>query len=417
LVAKAWTLLNKIGKARAELEAADDLCKRAATLDSTDAEVWAAWSQVGSWLIYHGLDDTPERREATRANAARALQLAPDSFEARLAQACYLVRGRGDSGVSELATDAEALLRALLQQRRAEPRALLAFGILQRNLGKATEARATFVELSRNPAYAAVAWNELGWAAWHANDYRAAEVAADKSIALQPYFGNLVLKVSLATDWRGDLQQAKAILNRLPREYLQEDHGVMTAYWVYWSNRDPASMLRLLDGVPREWVRSLAGSGPTAYYRGLAQQMAGKHEVARIEWLAAQKLVEQRLADKPNAPDLIRRKGTLLAYLGDRVEAERLLRLARELRKEQDPLIEAYDCLLLEQFDDALALIEEAVKHGPRRGGLTAASLRLEPDFDPLRAHPRFQALLARLEADPRFSPDAKEPAQKGATP
>jgi hypothetical protein len=127
--------------------------------------------------------------------------------------------------------------------------------------------------------------------------------------------------------------------------------------------------------------------------------------------------VEQRLADKPNAPDLIRRKGTLLAYLGDRVEAERLLRLARELRKEQDPLIEAYDCLLLEQFDDALALIEEAVKHGPRRGGLTAASLRLEPDFDPLRAHPRFQALLARLEADPRFSPDAKEPAQKGATP
>jgi tetratricopeptide (TPR) repeat protein len=416
LVAKAWTLLNKVDSARAELEAADDLCKRAAALDSTDAEVWAAWSQVCSWLIYHDLDDTPGRREAASANADRALQLAPDSFEARLAQACYLVRGRGNYGVSERATDAEALLRTLLQQRNAEPRALLALGILQRNLGKVTDARATFEELARNPAYAATAWNEIGWAAYTARDFRAAEVAADRSIAHQPYYGNLWLKFSLAKNWHGDLLRGKAILDQMPRAFLREDVGAMIAYDFHYVRRDPISMLHVLDDVPREWLRSWS-AGPTAYYRGWVQKLAGKDELARIEWRAARLLVDQRLADRPNAPELLRIKGELLARMGDRVEAGQLLRLARELRKEQYPLVEAYDCLLLEQFDEALALIEKTVKDGPRLNDLTAASLRLRPDFDPLRAHPRFQALLARLEADPRFSPDAKEPAQKSVTP
>jgi hypothetical protein len=77
LVAKAWVLLNKPEMARAELDAADALCKRAAALDATDAEVWAAWAHVNVWYCFHNLDRSAPRQEAAREYASRAMLLDP----------------------------------------------------------------------------------------------------------------------------------------------------------------------------------------------------------------------------------------------------------------------------------------------------------------------------------------------------
>ena len=46
------------------------------------------------------IDATSARRESARAKAARDLQLSAESYEARLAQACYLVRGGAHDLVS-----------------------------------------------------------------------------------------------------------------------------------------------------------------------------------------------------------------------------------------------------------------------------------------------------------------------------
>jgi len=55
LVARAWEQIDKTGIGPEELELADGYCKHAAELDPTDAEVWAAWSQVNSlYVAYHG---------------------------------------------------------------------------------------------------------------------------------------------------------------------------------------------------------------------------------------------------------------------------------------------------------------------------------------------------------------------------
>ena len=94
LVAKAWEQMNKADLARAELEIADGFSRRATESDPNDADAWAAWSQVDSWTVYHNFDASPARREAARTKAVRAMQHAPNSYESRLAQACYLVRGQ-----------------------------------------------------------------------------------------------------------------------------------------------------------------------------------------------------------------------------------------------------------------------------------------------------------------------------------
>jgi len=66
------------------------LLKRALTLDPADGEVWATQAQVSAQLYNNGYDRSSARREGTRVQAERAVELAPDSFEAQLAMAMYL---------------------------------------------------------------------------------------------------------------------------------------------------------------------------------------------------------------------------------------------------------------------------------------------------------------------------------------
>ncbi len=407
LVSNAWEQLNKAELARAELEVADELCKRAAALDPNDADVWAAWSQVDSWYIYHNLDNAPQRREGARTKAARALQLAPDSYEARLAQACHLVRGGGDHQVSMFAAEADGLLRVLLQEKPGEPRALLTLAILSRNTGKADEARELFNRMAKNPAFAALALNELGWAELINSDYRAAETAVDASIALQPYWGNLGLKCLIARRWWGDLALAKATMDRIPAAARQDDIEVSEAVEIYYWRREPENMLRVLNSVPRDWLRSNTFDGPKAWWTALAQQMAGHDEAAQMQWRTALKLVERRLADQPDSGFLLRWKGLLLAASGNRSEGETALRLAREMGDGMIPIQEAIDQVRLGNLDAAITLLERAVEL--RLSYATAATYRLNPLWDLLRGQPRFKALLARMEADPRTSPNAPD--------
>jgi cytochrome c-type biogenesis protein CcmH/NrfG len=407
LIAKVWVELNKTELARAELDTADALCQRAVALDPTDADAWAAWSQVNTWYVYHHLDVSPRRRQAAQDDFARALQLSPDSYEARLAEACYWVRGWGGQmgDVSPLAGQADRLLRELLQARPDEPRALFALGILQRNTGHLPEAEALFARLARNPAYAAIAWNEAGWAYFLYADFRAAEQAIDRSIALQPYWGNLGLKALLALNWQGDLALAQATIDRMPASALQEDAGAALAVEVSQWQRAPQSTLRILGGLPRDWLHSNSYDGPTALLAGEARQLAKQPEAALGDLRRALDLINQRLADEPNNVHLLGLKTKALHDLGAQADAEKTYHLLREI---QDAPPDIY---LQALFDPAAAIagLQSQIAGPPKSASDSAASLRLNPDYDPLRSDPRFQAILARAEADPRRSPQAPE--------
>jgi tetratricopeptide (TPR) repeat protein len=400
-VAKAWEQLNKTELGPEELEFADGYCKRAAELDPTDAEVWAAWSQVDTWYVYHSFDSASERQEAARSKAARALKLAPDSYEARLAQACYLVRGAtersGHFEVSAFAPEADRLLRRLLHEKPDEPRALFALGILLRNLDHLDEAKEAFTRLARNSGFAATAWSELGWAELGHGYFASAEEPLERSLAIQPFWGNLSLKVRMALIWYGDLASAKAALDEIPASVMQTDYGVGVACDVFYARREPDAWLKFLQGVPRDWLHSNRFDGPTRYWIGVAQRMAGRNDAARIEWQAALKLVEHRLADQPTDAGLLFGKGALLTELGEYAEAEKALNQSAELRGRKPSFLDLR--IAQGRIDEAMDILESRP--------ITAADLRLDPDYDPLRDNPRFKSLLARAEADPKKSPNA----------
>jgi tetratricopeptide (TPR) repeat protein len=405
LVAKAWEQLDKTEMGPEELEIADGFCRRAADLEPANAEVWAAWAQVDSWFIYHNFDASKERQEAARSCAARALELAPGSYEARLAQACYLVRGAtvgtGLGEVSSFSEEANKLLRQLLGEKPDEPQALYALAILQRNLGHFDEARTELNRLANSPRFSATALCELGWLEVMVGSYSAVEAPLKRSLAIQPYWGNLDLKITLSLIWEGDLASAKAALDELPASLMQSDFGAGTAFSVFIFQRKPDDWLRFSKGVRRDWLQSNNDvAGPIALFNGWAQQMAGRDDAARVEWQAALKATEHRMADQPTDPYLLHAKGLVLTCLGEFAEAERAMRLAAEFSGTPPDLLELR--IAEGQLDAAMDILES-------RRHITAAYLRLDPLYDPLRNTLRFKALLARAEADPKRSPHASE--------
>ncbi len=397
LIARAWVQLNKQDLARAELDAADALCRRAAELDPVDAEVWATWTHVHGGLWRSGFDFSDTRKEAARDCASRALGFDPASFEVRLAQGVYWVVVLDGPKSAEV----EALFRKLLQEQPDEPRCLLTFSFyLTRWAETASEGAAKLERLAENPNYAALAWTELGWFYWHRNnDCRKADAAADRAIAALPFWNNLGLKARLAAYWHGDLDLALATAKRMPRSAQQEDWGMTLIDDIYETRREPKQRLRFLESVPREWISSNLFTGPKAFLTGVARLTDGAVELARRDLRRAVELIDRRMLDSPNDARLHALKAAALHHAGDHVEAAKAYQLYRQLNRGSyfDPT---------NLFEPAEKVLDRLEANPP-----LAAVLRLNPGYDPVCSHPRFAALLAKAEADPNSSPYATLPA------
>jgi serine/threonine-protein kinase len=96
---------------------------------------------------------------------------------------------------------------------------------------------------------------------------------------------------------------------------------------------------------------------------------------------------------------------TSLASLGDTEEAERLLG-ELEARAREDwisPMSRGVVYAALGRFDDALAALEQSVDERE----CWVVGLAVEPAWDILRGHPRFEALIAKIDVTDRQQPSA----------
>ena len=127
-----------------------------------------------------------------------------------------------------------------------------------------------------------------------------------------------------------------------------------------------------------------------------------KLQAEHISVAAAEALrrAERELERHPDNARAAYLGATMLVTLGDARRAREWV--GQALSIEPDDFLVLYNAACthaqLGDFDAGVELLERAL---PSAFEETRSWLRLDSDLDPLRRHPRFQALLARLECEP----------------
>jgi len=387
LATRALPMIAEPNPSRETLESAGQLIEQAKTLDPADAEVWAVGAEVDTWLVFYRFDTSGDRKERASSGSTRALSLNPKSYEARLARAFVLITVVAQPAVRP---EAEALLRALLQEKPDDHRALETLANLLRDEGRHGEAADLFVRAG-SP-------NAAGWAYFLDGRFGEAAAVIDRALAVDRSVPNLELKSMIESTGREDLDAAQAALDQLPASALLEDHPASVAAYLRLHRREPEKMLEILRAIPRDWLSSSQFVGPKAFLTGEAHALANRPEAAQADWRAALQLVEQRLALQTNAPDLLLWKAELLADLGDRKEAARLLDLEEQLSGpnagDSNHLLQRQRIsLLLGRRDAVMDWFETSLKN-PAGFPFLHGIVRFDPAYDPLRGDPRFEKLL-----------------------
>jgi serine/threonine-protein kinase len=364
--------------------------EQAVALDSTFALAWAQLSRTVAYAYFLGTP-TPTDAERARSTADRALALAPNRAEGRLALGDYYRYVRGDN--------ASALEQYTEGQRLAPSNAdvLTGAGLVQQGLGRWEDALGQLQKaLALDPRSFAAA-RRLALTLLRLRRYPEALAACDRALALGPTNLQAIETKAMVRLAVGDLPGARAELRAAPKEVEPTALVSYVAnYWdLFWLLDDDQQAL-LLRLTPQAFGDDRASWGIV-----LAQTYAlrGDRAKARAYGDSARIAIEEQLKGVPEDAQLHVFLGLALAYLGRDSEAVREGERSVALQSVaadgytgpyiQHQLVRIY--LLVGEHEKALDQLEPLLEIPYH---LSPGWLRIDPAFDPVRKHPRFHKLV-----------------------
>lgn len=392
---RAKAFAERTTRTEAEIHQAIEAYEQAVRLDPDFAAAWSQLSRRNANLYSLSYDRSVDRREAARQALAQTESLAPGRMETLAARGYFKF---------VVEADLEGSLRVFkeLEARYPDNADPLA-GIAQvlRELGQQDASdeysRRTLARDRRNPYRHAIICQDF----LTAREFEVAEKTCARALELLPGDIGIIALQATIHQARGELDQSRALLRTLvPAPGDWRSLRVMSRQMLL--DRDYPAAVGLLTRYLEDAGALGTRSGFVRRWLGDAQRLAGSKAEALDSYQRAAQDLEAELARQRENPLLTAELAIVQARRGERGAASELAQRCAELaaRGRRDSM--AAECALAAiQVELATGAPADAVQRlkaaSTLRGELpplTPALLRLDPEFDALRARKDFQSLM-----------------------
>ena len=396
-----FLLSSDFGKTGQQFLDAIALLEQATRLDSNFALAYCQIAKADDWLYRLKFDDTPKRRMHGDAAVNEALRLKPNLPEAHLAAALHLYMCYGDyQGARVHIAIAE---RALPNSADA-----LALGsYLDRRQGRWTEStKALERAYNLDPKNSEILFQLMVTYA-HLNQYRDQERSLDRLVALDPENTRWkVYKAWISVEEKAELSAWRAALEALPSPIKNNKAIFISQMWLSIFSRDWTKARELVGSSTNEELPFAGERGPMVPRICLEIQIAkyqGEHPEMNAEFVAARNQLLKKVEEHPEDPKLLSALGLVDAFLGRKQDALQETKRAVEMLPiskdalDGPPLLVNLEIVYALTNEPDLAFQALDVSIRTPASDITYGQLKLDPDWDPLRADPRFEKLLVQL--------------------
>jgi TolB-like protein len=383
-----------------ELPQAIMLYQRALDADPKFALAAAALGRAHMHVYFYAPDRTEARLASAKTAIDRAVGLQPDLGEGHYALALYYYWGHRDYA---RATEELHLARQSIANSADVPRMLAA---IARRQGRAADMIAGFQEATLLDPRSSSAIDQLGLGYAALRRYADADraFAQAEEVTRDPADERVTRSLTLAL-WKGDLAPLRSALGSLEPGSDAYAGNAATYFFLYWWSHDFANALRIAqDNSDDAWTDTANIALPRLLLVAWAQQAINDPKAAET-YAAVRKTAIAAVAEQDQRADPHVALAFAAAGLGEKEEAIREGRRAAELLPpSRDAMSGAavlvYQAQIYVRVGDYDAAVETLRSAQPLLSGnvISAALLKLDVSWDPVRNDPRFAQLVMQFE-------------------